>query len=48
MYPKMEVVDWVVGNCNTNKVNLPQQDQRFVEVSRKTQQIVDIWEHFDP
>ena len=48
MQPKMEVVGWVVGNCNIDKARLPQQDQRYVEVGHNTQQTIDHWEHFDP
>ena len=44
----MEVFGWVASNCNTDKVKLPQWDQRFIEVGHKTQQIVDSWENFDP
>ena len=45
---KMGVTDYVVGNCNTNKVSLPRQDQRSVKVGRKTHRIVDSQENFDP
>ena len=48
MLPKMEVVSQVMGNCNTDKVRIPPQDQRSVEVVRKTHQIIDSQDHFDP
>ena len=48
MYQKMEVVDWGMGNYNTNKVKSPLQDQSFVEVGHKTHQIGASWENFDP
>ena len=47
MQPKMEVVGWVVGNYNTDKVKPPLQDQKFVKVDRKTHQIVDIQDNSD-
>ena len=44
---KMEVVGWVRGSCNTDKVWLPQQDPMSVEVSCKTKKTIDCQDHFD-
>ena len=48
MQLKTEVVGWVVGNYNIDKVKPPLQDQRSVEVDPKILQLVDTQEHFDP
>ena len=48
MQQKNEVVDQFVGNYTIDKVNPPLQDQRYIYVDCKTNQIVDSQEHFDP